>query len=67
MTDAYHRARALADVHRWSDAEHAVRQGLADDPAAVHLLVLLSYLLRMQREYRAALTAADAAVAAAPG
>ena len=66
MTGAYRQARALADVQRWADAEHALRRGLADEPADADLLTFLSYLLRMQRDYPAALVAADAAVAADP-
>ena len=66
MTGAYRQARALADVQRWADAEHALRRGLADEPADADLLTFLSYLLRMQRDYPAALAAADCAVAADP-
>jgi len=67
VTAAYHRARALADVQRWPEAERAVRAGLADEPASADLLIFLSYLLRMQRDYPGALAAADAAAAADPG
>jgi tetratricopeptide (TPR) repeat protein len=66
VTDAYRQARALADVQRWPEAERALRRGLADEPSDADLLAFLSYLLRMQRDYPAALAAADAAVAAEP-
>ena len=66
MTSAYLRARALADVHRWPEAERAVRAGLAGEPASAELLIFLSYLLRMQRDYPGALAAAGAAAATAP-
>jgi tetratricopeptide (TPR) repeat protein len=66
VTDAYRQAHALADVQRWHDAERAARRGLADEPANADLLAFLSYLLRMQRDYPAALAAADAAVTADP-
>lgn len=67
MTREYRQARALADTRRWPDAERAVRRGLADRPGDADLLTFLSYLLRMRRDYPAALVAADAAVAADPG
>jgi tetratricopeptide (TPR) repeat protein len=66
VTDAYRQARALADVQRWPEAERALRRGLADEPSDADLLAFLSYLLRMQRDYPAALAAADAAVRAEP-
>jgi tetratricopeptide (TPR) repeat protein len=66
VTDAYRQARALADMRRWPDAEQAVRRGLTGNPADADLLTFLSYLLRMQRDYPGALTAADAAVTADP-
>jgi len=66
VSHAYRQAHALADVQRWPDAEQAVRRGLADEPANADLLTFLSYLLRMQRDYPAALAAADAAVTADP-
>jgi len=66
VSGAYRQARALADVRRWADAEQALRRGLADEPADADLLTFLSYLLRMQRDYPAALAAADAAVTADP-
>ena len=67
MTAAYDRARALADVQRWPEAERAVRDGLADEPASADLLIFLSYLRRMQRDYPGALAVAEAAAAADPG
>jgi tetratricopeptide (TPR) repeat protein len=66
VTDSYRQAHAFADVQRWPDAERALRRGLADEPANADLLAFLSYLLRMQRDYPAALVAADAAVTADP-
>lgn len=63
---AYRRAQQLAQLGRYEDAERAAREGLAVAPGHGRLLTLLASVLRMRREYAAALAAADAAVAAAP-
>lgn len=64
--DAYGRAQRLAQVGRWAEAEREARHGLAVAPADGHLLTLLASIQRWRRDYAAALTTADAAVAAAP-
>jgi tetratricopeptide (TPR) repeat protein len=64
--DAYRGARHLAEVGRHAEAEARLRTALAAEPADADLLTLLAYVLRRQRDYPAALAAADAAVAAGP-
>ena len=66
MTGGEHAARRLAEVGRYDEAERMVRSGLADTPGSGRLLALLAWVLRLRREYVAALEAADAAVAAEP-
>jgi tetratricopeptide (TPR) repeat protein len=66
MTDAYRRAHHLAQVGHYDQAERLVRAGLAEEPGDGRLLTLLASVLRMRREYPAALAAADSAVAASP-
>ncbi|GIE95050.1 hypothetical protein [Paractinoplanes rishiriensis] len=65
-SDAYHRAHRLAEVGRLADAERTARDALAATPADGRLLTLLASVLRLQRDYAAALSTAGAAVAAAP-
>lgn len=67
MTDAYGQAGSLAAVGRYQDAERELRSGLAATPADPHLLTLLGYVLRMRRDYPAALHTAEAAIRASPG
>ncbi len=62
----YLRAQRLAQVGRWPEAELQARQGLADAPGDGHLLTLLASILRLRKDYAAALATADAAVAALP-
>jgi tetratricopeptide (TPR) repeat protein len=64
--EAYDRAQRLADVGRYAEAERAARSGLAAAPGSGRLLALLAWVLRMRRDYVAALAAADAAIAAEP-
>jgi tetratricopeptide (TPR) repeat protein len=64
--EAYWRAQRLAQVGRYDEAEREARAGLAAAPADGRLLTLLASVLRMRREYAAALAMADTAVAAAP-
>ena len=66
VTDAFHRAHRLAEVGRYADAERVVRDGLALEPASGQLLSVLAWVLRLRRDYPAALAAADAAIAADP-
>jgi tetratricopeptide (TPR) repeat protein len=66
VTDAFHRAHQLAEVGRYAEAERAVRDGLAAEPASGRLLTVLAWVLRLRRDYPGALTAADAAIAADP-
>lgn len=66
MTDLYRRARQLAQVGRYEEAERLARGGLAEAPRDGHLLTLLASVLRLRREYSPALVAATAAVEAAP-
>ncbi|MFI6072664.1 hypothetical protein ACIA5C_13850 [Actinoplanes sp. NPDC051343] len=51
---------------RYAEAERVVRDGLAMEPASGQLLGVLAWVLRLRRDYPAALTAADAAIAADP-
>lgn len=64
--DAYWRAHRLAQVGRYEEAEKEARAGLATDPGNARLLTLLASVLRLRRDYAAALATAEAAVAAAP-
>ena len=66
MTDPYRRAHHLAQAGRYEEAERILRAGLAEEPADGRLLTLLASVLRMRREYPAALAAAESAVAASP-
>ncbi|MFI5890313.1 tetratricopeptide repeat protein [Actinoplanes sp. NPDC051513] len=66
MTDPYRRAHHLTQAGRYEEAERILRAGLAEEPADGRLLTLLASVLRMRREYPAALAAAEAAVAASP-
>ena len=66
MTDAYGQAGNLAAVGRYEDAERELRGGLAATPADPHLLTLLGYVLRMRRDYPAALRTSEAAIEASP-
>lgn len=69
MTDpdeAYRRAQRLAEVGRYAEAERTARTGLASAPGSGRLLALLAWVLRMRRDYPAALAAADAAIRADP-
>jgi tetratricopeptide (TPR) repeat protein len=66
MSDSYRRAHHLAQAGRYAEAERIVRAGLAEEPGDGRLLTLLAWVLRMRREYPAALAAADSAVAASP-
>ncbi|WP_433293338.1 hypothetical protein ACQP2F_30375 [Actinoplanes sp. CA-030573] len=63
---AFARAQRLAEVGRYDDAERTARVGLTVAPEHGPLLTLLASVLRLRREYVAALATADAAVAAAP-
>ncbi|GAB2565699.1 hypothetical protein Aab01nite_47160 [Paractinoplanes abujensis] len=63
---AYWRAQRLAEVGHYAEAERIAREGLAEAPADGWLLTLLASVLRLKRDYAAALRGADAAVAAAP-
>ncbi|MBM2623027.1 hypothetical protein JIG36_46765 [Actinoplanes sp. LDG1-06] len=63
---AYWRAQRLAEVGHYDQAERVAREGLAEAPADGWLLTLLASVLRLRRDYAAALRGADAAVAAAP-
>jgi len=65
--ERYLEARSLARVGRYSEAERILRPALATAPADANLLILLGSVLRMQRDYRGALKACDAATQAAPG
>ena len=60
-------ARRLAEVGRYDEAERMIRSDLAAAPGSGRLLVLLAWVLRLRREYVAALETADAAAAAEPG
>jgi tetratricopeptide (TPR) repeat protein len=60
------RARGLAEIGRYADAERLLREGLTETPGEPELLVLLGYVLRMRLDYPGAVAACDAAVAAAP-
>jgi tetratricopeptide (TPR) repeat protein len=53
-------------VGRYAEAERVVRDGLAMEPASGRLLSVLAWVLRLRRDYPAALAAADAAIAADP-
>jgi tetratricopeptide (TPR) repeat protein len=64
--DAYHRAHRLAEAGRYAEAERMARTGLAAAPGNGRLLALLAWVLRMRRDYPAALAAADAAIRADP-
>jgi tetratricopeptide (TPR) repeat protein len=64
---AYARAQRLAELGRYDDAERMARTGLAAAPQNGLLLVLLSSILRLRRDYAGALVVADTAAAAAPG
>jgi tetratricopeptide (TPR) repeat protein len=66
LSEEYSRAHRLAQIGRYDEAERAARAGLAAAPADGRLLTLLASVLRMRREYAAALATADAAVTAAP-
>ena len=66
MTGGESAARRLAEVGRYDEAERMVRTGLAEAPGSGRLLALLAWVLRLRREYVAALAAADAAVTAEP-
>jgi len=66
MSEAYWRAHQLAQVGRYEDAERAARDGLAAAPEDGRLLTLLASVLRLRRDYAAALATADRAVAVAP-
>lgn len=63
---AYRRAQRLAEVGHYDEAERVVREGLAESPGDGWLLTLLASVLRLRRDYAGALTAAEAAIAAAP-
>jgi tetratricopeptide (TPR) repeat protein len=54
-------------VGRYAEAERAVREGLASEPASGRLLTALAWVLRLRRDYQTALTTADAAITADPG
>ncbi|WP_127503592.1 hypothetical protein [Actinoplanes solisilvae] len=62
----YWRAQRLAEVGHYDEAERVVREGLASSPGDGWLLTLLASVLRLRRDYAGALTAASAAVTAAP-
>ena len=64
--DAYRQAGSLAEVGRYEDAERELRGGLAAGPADADLLTLLGYVLRMRRDYAAALRTCEAAVGPTP-
>jgi tetratricopeptide (TPR) repeat protein len=66
VDDAYWRARRLAQVGRYEEAERAARDGLAAAPQDGRLLTLLASVLRLRRDYAAALAVSADAVAAAP-
>lgn len=66
MSGAYRQAHLLAQAGRYEEAERIVRAGLADEPGDGRLLTLLASVLRMRRDYPAALVAADSAAAASP-
>src|SRR4051794_8754934 len=66
VDDAYWRARRLAQVGRYEEAERAARDGLAAAPQDGRLLTLLASVLRLRRDYAAALALSADAVAAAP-
>ncbi|GLZ02213.1 tetratricopeptide repeat protein [Actinoplanes sp. NBRC 103695] len=59
-------ARALAEAGRYADAERLLRDGLAEAPGDIDLLVLLGYVLRMRQDYPGAVAACDAALATDP-
>jgi hypothetical protein len=59
-------ARRLLEVGRYAEAERIVRDSLASSPQDAALLALLASILRAQRDYSAAFSAASAAVAADP-
>lgn len=63
---AAQRAEDLRILGRLDDAEHAARQGLADDPGDAVLLTVLAGVLRQAGRPEEALQAAAAAGAAAP-
>ncbi len=63
---AYWRAQQLAQVGHYDEAERITREGLAESPADGWLLTLLASVLRLRRDYAAALIAAEAAIASAP-
>jgi tetratricopeptide (TPR) repeat protein len=63
---AYWRAQKLAEVGHYAEAERVAREGLAEAPGDGWLLTLLASVLRLRRDYAAALTTADAAIAAEP-
>ncbi|MEV7627526.1 tetratricopeptide repeat protein [Actinoplanes sp. NPDC089786] len=60
------RARNLAELGRYADAERLLRDGLAEAPGDADLLVLLGYVLRMRLDYPGAVAVCDAALAADP-
>lgn len=64
--EACRRARRLAQVGRYEEAERTARTGLAAAPADGALLTLLASVQRLRRDYAGALTTADAAVGAVP-
>jgi tetratricopeptide (TPR) repeat protein len=66
LTDSYRQAQHLAQVGRYEEAERFARSGLAAEPHDGRLLTLLASVLRLQREYAAALVTATAAIEAAP-
>jgi tetratricopeptide (TPR) repeat protein len=66
MSGSYRRAHLLAQAGRYEEAERTVRAGLAEEPGDGRLLTLLASVLRMRRDYPAALAAADSAAAASP-
>jgi tetratricopeptide (TPR) repeat protein len=53
-------------VGRYADAERTLRDGLAAEPGSGRLLSVLAWVLRLRRDYRAALSVADAAITAEP-
>ncbi|MCO8271274.1 hypothetical protein M1L60_11785 [Actinoplanes sp. TRM 88003] len=63
---AYWRAQKLAEVGHYAEAERITRAALAESPADGWLLTLLASVLRLQRDYAAALRTAEAAIEAEP-
>ncbi|GLW28333.1 tetratricopeptide repeat protein [Actinoplanes regularis] len=67
MTTAASRARLLAELGRFDQAETELRNGLLARPGDPDLLALLAAVLRLSGRHHDALAAAEAAIEAAPG